>query len=134
MAPRHEKCPPSAGSRFSLTAQGGGGTGPRHGTPCCIGPRQPVEYNNLHKDVCSRAILDVNHVAPDKSPMRRPDDNTDAGLERELARLKAIERDLESGDLAWLPNPERQTLLYQVRLHITDVETEVTTRSTRNQG
>ncbi len=66
--------------------------------------------------------------------MRRPDDNTDAGLERELARLKAIERDLESGDLAWLPNPERQTLLYQVRLHITDVETEVTTRSTRNQG
>ena len=46
--------------------------------------------------------------------------------EKELARLKAMERDLEAGDLASLPDPERRDLLYQVRLQITDIELTTT--------
>lgn len=44
---------------------------------------------------------------------------------RELARLRRMERDLESGALA-LPTDTRRTLLYQVRLQIGDIQLATT--------
>lgn len=46
------------------------------------------------------AIVDVDHVAACDLAMRRPVESTDAGREREVARLRGMERDLETVDLA----------------------------------
>ena len=58
---------------------------------------------------------------------------TDPETDKELARLRAMESDLESGDLAWLPNPERRDLLYQVRLQISDIELTTTLNKARGR-
>ncbi len=51
---------------------------------------------------------------------------TNDAIEKELARLRTMERDLQSGEFAGLPKSELRDLLYQVRLQITDIELTTT--------